>query len=91
MDIKNSLLDYNINIFLDNISKTYNINRQELDKFKDYNKENIEDYITSIKKVYIDKDNNKYILVEQNTIENTIENAIENNIDNSYIAIKIEK
>jgi hypothetical protein len=83
MDIKNSLLDYNINIFFDNISKTYNIDRLDLEKFKDYNKENIEEYITSIKQVYLDRNNNKYILIEQNTNDK--------NKEDLYVAIKIEK
>ena len=69
------MLDYNINIFLNNISNHFGITRLELEKFKDYKKENIE-CIKKITNLYIDRYNNNYILLEKQK-------------DNTYYAIKL--
>jgi hypothetical protein len=59
------MLDYNIDCFLDNISSRFNIPRKELDELKYYKKNKLEvEYIEKKNTIYIDRDNNKYVLLE---------------------------
>jgi len=59
------MLDYNIDCFLDNISSKFNIPRKELDELKYYKKNKLEvEYIEKKNTIYIDRDNNKYVLLE---------------------------
>lgn len=59
------MLDYNINCFLDSVSTKFNIPRQQLEEFKYYRKNKLEiQYIEKPNTVYIDRENNKYILLD---------------------------
>lgn len=79
------MLDYNIDIFLTNVSKRFNIPKDELDKLKSYKNyycefnQNIRlDNTTCkiVKEIYRDRENNEYIIL--------------NNIDkNEYYGFKI--
>jgi hypothetical protein len=80
MSKEKSILDYNINLFLDNITKKYNINRDELESLKDYNHTYIETTINTVKKIYEDNEENQYILLDK---------VIPT--QNDYYAIKIKK
>ncbi len=69
--MKSSILDYNINLFFNNISKKYNINRNDLESFKDYKKTDIDEYIITTKQIYQDINKKEYILIEKNNKSNS--------------------
>ncbi len=72
--MKSSILDYNINLFFDNISKKYNINRNDLESFKDYIKIDTEfndEYIITTRQIYQDINQKEYILIEKNNKSHT--------------------
>ncbi len=80
--MKSSILDYNINLFFDNISKKYSINRNELESFKDYKKTDTEfndEYIITTKQIYQDINKKEYILIEKN-----------NKLNSEYYAVQTD-